>query len=179
MRDESRDFVRRLRPSDPFLLLEQEQLLTPAKFLMEVRWPSADIDIFIYGLDAAAANAKLSRVVLLITKALKARSAGDLANVRTPNTVTIAPPKKEPFREIQVVTRLYKTAAEVINTFDIDCCCVSFDGTDVMCTPRARAAINSKMNLVDLSIGIPGPRSTTKTCASPASRSSPWAASTS
>ena len=150
--DESRDFVRRFRPTDQISRLEQDQLLTPAKYLREVRWKSSDVDIFVYGLNAEAADAKLASLLLLITKALKARGAGELAYVRTPNTVTVAAPKGEPFRKVQVVTRLYKSAAEVINTFDIDACCVSFDGTDAMCTPRARRAINAKMNIVDLSL---------------------------
>jgi hypothetical protein len=148
---DNRDFVRRFRPSDPLSLIEQSSL-TPDKFLTEVRWPSADVDVFIYGLGAAAADSKLATLVLLVSKALKARGAGELAYVRTPNTVTIAAPKGERFRKVQIITRLYKTAAEVINTFDIDCCCSSYDGTDVMCTPRARAAINSKLNVVNLSL---------------------------
>jgi hypothetical protein len=149
--DESRDFVRRYRPSDPASLIEQSSM-SPATYLAEVRWKSGDIDVFVYGLDAAAADAKLAALVLLISKALKARGAGELAYVRTPNTVTIAPPKGGRLRKVQIITRLYKTAAEVINTFDIDCCCCSFDGTDVMCTPRARTAINAKVNMVNLTL---------------------------
>lgn len=36
-----------------------------------------------------------------------------------------------PFRKIQIVLRLYKTLAEVLHGFDVDCCSVGFDGHTV------------------------------------------------
>jgi hypothetical protein len=46
---------------------------------------------------------------------------------------------------------LYKSPAEVLMGFDIDSCTVGFDGERVWALPRARRAINSRYNLVDLS----------------------------
>ena len=39
---------------------------------------------------------------------------------------------------------------EVINTFDLDCCCVAYDGAAAWGTQRSRAAINAKRNTVNL-----------------------------
>lgn len=34
--------------------------------------------------------------------------------------------------------------------FDIDSCCIGYDGQQVWCLPRCRRAINTAMNLVDV-----------------------------
>ena len=54
-----------------------------------------------------------------------------------------------PRRHVQVVLRRYRTAAEVIIGFDIDSCCVLFDGTRVSALPRSQRALNQAFNLVD------------------------------
>jgi hypothetical protein len=44
-------------------------------------------------------------------------------------------------RDIQVVLRLYHDPAEVLLGFDIDSCCVGYNGTHVYCLPRWQRAI--------------------------------------
>lgn len=39
--------------------------------------------------------------------------------------------------------------AQLLSGFDVDCCGVSFDGTDVVCLPRTRLALNRRANVVD------------------------------
>lgn len=38
----------------------------------------------------------------------------------------------------------------VLMGFDIDCCCVGYDGSSIYAIPRSRRAINKGYNLVDL-----------------------------
>ena len=55
-------------------------------------------------------------------------------------------------RNIQIITRLYASRDDILNGFDIDCCCCGFDGEHALITPRAIAAITTRVNTVDLSI---------------------------
>jgi hypothetical protein len=57
-----------------------------------------------------------------------------------------------PRRKIQIITRLYDSKADVLNGFDIDCCCLGFDGQDALITKRAAIAIASKVNTINLEI---------------------------
>ena len=38
---------------------------------------------------------------------------------------------------------------QVLMSFDLDCCCVCYDGKDVLALPRACRALNGRFNLVD------------------------------
>ena len=55
-------------------------------------------------------------------------------------------------RPSQIITRLYASRDDILNGFDIDCCCCGFDGEHALITPRAIAAITTRVNTVDLSI---------------------------
>jgi hypothetical protein len=120
----------------------------------------SDLDLFIYGLkDEAAATEKL----IALTKQL-ARAASEetpywsemqttevdyqhMIAVRTEHAVTFVAGSFHP--HAQVVLRLYASPAEVLMGFDVDCCCVGYDGTDVWALPRAVRAIERSCNLVD------------------------------
>ncbi|CAM9801969.1 unnamed protein product, partial [Choristocarpus tenellus] len=73
--------------------------------------------------------------------------------VRTLRTITFV--SEFPFRKIQLILRLYKTAAEVLHGFDVDACSVGFDGHTVWATNRAARAICKQYNMVDLDYRSP------------------------
>jgi len=50
---------------------------------------------------------------------------------------------------VQIVLRLYKSPAEVLLGFDVDCVGVGYNGTDVVCLPRTRRAIINRYNIAD------------------------------
>lgn len=50
----------------------------------------------------------------------------DVVYIKTPNTITLDAGRN--FRKIQIITRLYASTADVLNTFDVDCCAFGFDG---------------------------------------------------
>lgn len=67
--------------------------------------------------------------------------------MRTDGAVTFLMPW--PYRTIQVINRLYYSATHVLIGFDLDCCCVAYDGSVVTALPRAVRALQSRYNLVD------------------------------
>lgn len=64
---------------------------------------------------------------------------------RTTNAITF----KNRNSEIQIILRLYQTPSEVLHGFDVDSCCLGFDGNDVWMTQRACFAIKNGYNTVN------------------------------
>lgn len=134
---------------------------------------SSDIDIFLYGItDEAVANEKVrspfpstsrpfsprpSICSLDLTWKLRTIYQTVVANtnggngdvVRTHRAITIL--NAYPYRHVQIILRLYKSPAEVLMGFDIDSCCIGYDGTDVWCMERFRRALTKRFNLVNIS----------------------------
>ena len=102
--------------------------------------PNSDVDLFLYGLDEAAARRKIES---LFTK-LKRAEPTALA-LRTPHTITVVLPS--PKRIVQIVLNLHQTAADVINAFDVDVCGCYYDGTAVHATRRCARAFATRVNL--------------------------------
>ena len=98
------------------------------------------------------ANIKLNAILMDLRKTIKLEDGvtADVVFVRTPNTVTLC--SSAPRRKIQIICRLYASVSDILNGFDIDCCCVGYDGQDVLLTPRAALAIRTKVNVVNLQI---------------------------
>ena len=107
-------------------------------------YEESDVDLFLYGLDEAAARAKIKHIYCTLARNWEPQH---IAIVRTQNVITFA--AQWPFRRVQVILRLYSGPAEVLMGFDIDSCCVAYDGTSVSCLPRWRRAVNGSFNLVD------------------------------
>ena len=105
---------------------------------------SSDIDIFVYGLNTFQATQKLKEVCNVL-----ARNSGNSTFLRSKHAITFL--GQYPYRHTQIILRIYKSPAEILMGFDIDCCGVGFDGERIYAIPRARRAINKQFNLVDLS----------------------------
>ncbi|KAI8894622.1 hypothetical protein BC833DRAFT_208230 [Globomyces pollinis-pini] len=107
---------------------------------------NSDIDVFMYGItspEQATLRAEqfCEEIVMLCN--------GDVLLLRTVHTLTIIRPY--PKRQIQLIFRLYCSPAEVLMGFDIDSCCVGYDGTNVYGLPRFSRSIITGYNLVDIS----------------------------
>ena len=102
--------------------------------------PNTDVDLFLYGLDEAAARRKIDS---LFGKFKRVESMA-LA-LRTPHTITIVLPY--PKRIVQIVLNLHQTAADVVNAFDVDVCGCYYDGTSVHATRRCARAFATRVNL--------------------------------
>ncbi|KAL8927248.1 MAG: hypothetical protein Q9208_002424 [Pyrenodesmia sp. 3 TL-2023] len=101
--------------------------------------PSSDVDLFIWGLDEAAAIEKIKQIEASIRNAI-------LEEVT--NAITIA--SHYPIRHVQIVLRLYQSVSEIISGFDVDCSCFAYDGNQVYGTPRGITAFMTQTNTIDL-----------------------------
>ncbi|KAL8811822.1 MAG: hypothetical protein Q9200_001494 [Gallowayella weberi] len=106
--------------------------------------PSSDVDLFIWGLDEAAAIEKIKQIEASIRNAI----LEEVTTVRTKNAITIA--SHYPIRHVQIVLRLYKSVSEILSGFDVDCSCFAYDGSQVYGTPRGIAAFMTQTNTIDL-----------------------------
>ncbi|PLB49657.1 ankyrin [Aspergillus steynii IBT 23096] len=107
--------------------------------------PASDVDLFLYGLTEEEAIAKIK----LIEDKVKNAILYETTTVRTKNTITIV--SQYPTRHVQIVLRIYKSIAEILTGFDVDCSCAAYDGNQVYVSPRALAAYVTQTNQIDLS----------------------------
>jgi hypothetical protein len=130
-------------------------------------WNGSDIDLFLYAMTEQEAENKIRHLYdtfkanlsnpanqgryITMLNDLSERDCyqeQDIFMVRTRASVTFH--FKYPIRPIQVILRLYKSPAEILMGFDIDCCCIAYDGINLWALPRCRRALNTRMNLVDV-----------------------------
>ncbi|KAH3732670.1 ankyrin repeat protein [Pelomyxa schiedti] len=110
---------------------------------------SSDIDLFLWGLSSdEEANSKLREIYQVVST--NAAKAGSCEVLRTHRAITIL--CHFPYRHVQIILKQYKSPAEVLLGFDIDSCCVGYDGTAVWgMDERFTIAINKGYNLINSS----------------------------
>ncbi|KAK4999248.1 hypothetical protein LTR66_001674 [Elasticomyces elasticus] len=106
--------------------------------------PASDVDLFLYGLDEEAAVEKIKQIEQRIRDSILTETT----SIRTKNTITIA--SQFPTRHVQIVLRIYKSVAEILTGFDVDCSCAAYDGKQVWASPRAIGAYMTQINTIDL-----------------------------
>ena len=106
--------------------------------------PASDVDLFLYGLTDEQAVEKIQQIESSIKNAI----LWETTTIRTKNTITIA--SQYPTRHVQIVLRIYKSVAEVLTGFDVDCSCAAYDGKQIYLSPRALAACITQVNRIDL-----------------------------
>jgi hypothetical protein len=133
-------------------------------------YQGSDVDIFLYAISNEEAEQKIRELASTFKKNLHTEHLNEYVDIkkyrgfeltttdhhefenifiiRTKQAVTFH--FKYPIRPIQVILRIYKSPAEVLMGFDLDCCAVGYDGKQVWALPRARRAINTRMNLIDV-----------------------------
>jgi hypothetical protein len=106
--------------------------------------PASDVDLFLYGLTEEQAIDKIKHIEDKIRNTI----LYETTTIRTKNTITIA--SQYPTRHVQIVLRIYRSVAEILTGFDVDCSCTAYDGHQVYASPRAIAAYITQTNQVDL-----------------------------
>ncbi|KAE8220705.1 hypothetical protein CF319_g5809 [Tilletia indica] len=101
---------------------------------------NSDIDLFLWGLDAAGMERKVQQIKATI-EANVLRFSAKYVIERSAGAVTFIPHRRSDGRKIQVVLRAYHNPAAVLSNFDIDPACVFFDGEDVWLSLRAVRAL--------------------------------------
>ena len=114
------------------------------QFYHEKFAPASDVDLFLYGLTDEEAVQKINH----IESRIKNTILYETTTVRTKNTITIV--SQYPTRHIQIVLRIYKSVAEVLTGFDVDCSCAAYDGKQVYASPRALVSYITQINQIDM-----------------------------
>ncbi|OJD37529.1 ankyrin repeat protein [Diplodia corticola] len=114
------------------------------RYYHEVVAPASDVDLFLYGLSEAEALEKIKQIEQKVKDSILA----EMTTIRTKHAITIA--SQYPTRHVQIVLRIYKSVAEILTGFDVDCSCAAYDGKQVYASPRALAAYMTQINTIDL-----------------------------
>ncbi|KAL4780690.1 ankyrin repeat-containing domain protein [Aspergillus varians] len=115
------------------------------RFFHEDFAPASDVDLFLYGLT----EEQMIEKIKLIERCIRDSILTEVSTIRTKNAITIV--SQYPTRHVQVVLRRYKSIAEILTGFDVDCSCAAYDGNQVYLAPRAVGAYMTQINRIDLS----------------------------
>ncbi len=109
----------------------------------------SDIDLFVYGLDKEKGLAKIDHIINAIKQ-----KASDL-NYETriymnDHVINIYVFDTKKLLQVQIILRLYDTLAQIMVGFDVDCCCVCWNGKSIQTTQRGLLALKYRVNLASL-----------------------------
>lgn len=112
---------------------------------------STDIDLFIVGGDDGVAPTADEAVSIAehVLEVVQRNADAAAAVISSGSAVTFA--VGFPRRHVQVVLKLFDSPADVLTSFDVDCCAFGFDGERLVCLPRALRALATRVNVVDTS----------------------------
>ncbi|KAL4935267.1 hypothetical protein BDV06DRAFT_228985 [Aspergillus oleicola] len=114
------------------------------QFYHEEFAPASDVDLFLYGLTEEQAVEKIKQIERCIRDSILT----EVSTIRTKNAITIV--SQYPTRHVQIVLRRYKSIAEILTGFDVDCSCAAYDGSQVYLAPRAVGAYMTQINQINL-----------------------------
>ncbi|KAJ6448239.1 hypothetical protein C8R47DRAFT_1231049 [Mycena vitilis] len=111
-------------------------------------WESSDIDIYIYGLSATEATAKIQSIYMTCRDNIQ--PGYTTLVVRNSKTITLY--SEWPTRRVQFVLKLVESPREVLLNFDLDICAMGWDGSNVWMLPRAARALETGMNVFTMNL---------------------------
>ncbi|KAJ1446118.1 hypothetical protein M885DRAFT_591954 [Pelagophyceae sp. CCMP2097] len=106
---------------------------------------SSDVDLFFVGVSSEEAMHALREIHTTVVE----NACSSVAIVRSASALTFV--VGFPKRHVQVVLRLYASAADVLESFDVDACCFAYDGSNVQGSFRGLRALTERVNRVDAS----------------------------
>ncbi|KAJ7110779.1 hypothetical protein C8R43DRAFT_1243019 [Mycena crocata] len=112
------------------------------------QWAPSDIDVYVYGLDPKAANAKLQHLFETFKANLPAGTPALV--VRNAKTVTFY--ARYPLRRVQVVLKLVRSPRAVLLNFDLDVCAMGWDGSELWMLPRAARALETGYSVFTMNL---------------------------
>ena len=107
------------------------------------QWKGSDIDIYIYGLDPAAANEKIRHIY----EVFRSNLPTDASCLVIRNSKTISFLTSYPNRRFQIILKKVRHPKEVLLNFDLDICAVGYDGKEVWILPRMVRALESRWDI--------------------------------
>jgi hypothetical protein len=102
-----------------------------------------DVDVFIHGLTPDGAAQACSAIEAFVHRSTAGKAG--YATVLTKRTMTIVFADATMPR-LQIVLGRWQSAADVLSTADVDCCCVGYDGHSVLGTARGVLAWTHRVN---------------------------------
>lgn len=108
-----------------------------------------DVDLFVYGLDREQAKLKIDHVIMSI-KQKATDMKYDTRVYMNSNVINIYVFDNKKILQVQVILRLYETLAHVLVGFDVDCCCIAFNGKNLVTTNRGLNALKYRVNTANL-----------------------------
>lgn len=119
--------------------------------------PIRDIDLFIYGCSEEEAIKTIYRCGEIYREHVNAHrvegESQEIVCTRTSNSISFKSAIFDPARDLvplQVILRLYQTPSEVLHGFDIDSCCMGWNGEDIWLTNRCLFALRMGYNTFNL-----------------------------
>ncbi|KAJ7058769.1 hypothetical protein C8F01DRAFT_281773 [Mycena amicta] len=111
-------------------------------------WASSDLDVYIHGLDAEAATAKITHIF----DVYRANLGPDTPVLVVRNSKTITFYSTYSVRRIQIVLKLVKSPKDVLLNFDLDICAMGWDGSELYMLPRCVRAIETGYNVFTMNM---------------------------
>ncbi|KAF8316544.1 hypothetical protein DL93DRAFT_2096098 [Clavulina sp. PMI_390] len=109
---------------------------------------ASDIDVYVYGLSVADANRKVQHIFDIWKKNLPDYARDSRIVVRNSRTITFI--SEYPIKRIQIVLMLVKNPLEVLLNFDLDICCMGYDGKRLLMLPKAARALETGYNVFNM-----------------------------
>ncbi|KYQ93264.1 hypothetical protein DLAC_05920 [Tieghemostelium lacteum] len=109
----------------------------------DIGYETSDIDLFMVNISKEDATKKLREILAFFKE-----KSPNHTMIRTKNCCSFI--LEPPFRTVQVVLKIFKSAKEVLDGFDVDCCSVGFDSQDVFAINRSRRSIIDGINTIDI-----------------------------
>jgi hypothetical protein len=115
---------------------------------------NADIDVFMY---SVTEEAKRTTKIRTLFNTIRNNRNGNAFFVKTMHTYTAY--SVYPYRPVQLIRTAFKDPDEILNSFDIDCCAVAYQGPTeafrngrLFGLPRAADALQNWCNVVNLNL---------------------------
>lgn len=131
---------------------------------LSVGYNNSDVDVFVVGLGEQDAVLRAQQLVMELEEAFKGQSIEEYDLLSPQNTMSLCHPdphlvedpnssgNKLPMRTIQIVRQTFPTVWDVLDGFDVDCCCFVFDGVAVWAPACGLWAFRLGINVVDVQL---------------------------
>ena len=110
-----------------------------------------DIDIFIYGLSAIEATAKVFEIGQYISDLEEEKFVERCYFRKSTRNLTITFNCQDINHKVQIMFRLYNTKSEILHGFDFGSAAVGFDGTHIITTSLGLFSYKFRINILDTS----------------------------
>ena len=108
-----------------------------------------DVDLFVYGLNKKDTTEKIDQVISHI-KQKAADMNYETRAYMNKNVINLYVFDTKKLLQIQIILRLYDSLTKILMGFDVDCCAVAFNGSNILTTVRGEYALKHRVNVANL-----------------------------